>query len=97
MSEEQQPDDLKRQKGFNAKLVERIQELEARVQHLEACICQLEQEHHAYSPHNLEPQMGALMISSHSMYHGPHTVGHFDMFSVDNIIAEFRQHCPRAP
>ena len=38
--------------------------------------------------------MGALMISSHSTYHGPDTVGHFDMFSLEIIIAEFRQHCP---
>ena len=38
--------------------------------------------------------MGALTIPSHSPYHGPDTVGHFDMFSVDNIIAKFRQHCP---
>ena len=94
MSEEQQPNDLARQKALNAKLIERIQELEARVQYLEARIHQLEQEHHTHSPHNLKAQMGALTISSHSTYHGPDTVGHFDMFSVDNIIAEFRQHCP---
>ena len=87
MSEEQQPDDLARQKALNAKLVERIQELEARVQHLEARIRQLE-EYHTHSPHNLKAQMGALTISSHSTYHGPDTVGHFDMFSVDNIITE---------
>ena len=64
MSEEQQPDDLARQKALNAKLVERIQELEARVQHLEAHIRQLEQEHHTHSPHNLKAQIGALTISS---------------------------------
>ena len=94
MSEEQQPDDLQQEKALNAKLVVRIQELEARVQHLEARIHQLEQEHHTYSPHNLKMQMGALTIPSHSTYHGPDTVSHLEMFSVDNIIAEFRQHCP---
>ena len=63
---------------FNDKklLVDWIQELEAHVQHLEARICQLEQEHHTYSPHNPKAQMGALT------YHGPDTVSHFDMFSV---------------
>ena len=48
MDEEQQPDeqdDLQRQKAISAKLVERIQELEEDVQHLEARIRQLEQEH----------------------------------------------------
>lgn len=94
MSEEQQPDDFQRQKALNAKLVERIQELEAHVQHLEARIRQLEHEHHTYSPHNLKAQMGDLTIPNHSTYHGPDTVGHLDVFSVDNIIAEFRQHCP---
>lgn len=94
MSEEQQPDDLQREKALNAKLVVRIQELEVCVQHLEARIRQLEQEHHTYSPHNLKTQMGALTIPSHSTYHGPDTVSHLEMFSVDNIIAEFRQHCP---
>ena len=91
--EEQQPDELQRQRALNAKLAERIQELEARVQCLEARIRQLEQEHTTYSPHSLRAQMGALTIPSHSTYHGPDTVGHFDVFSVD-IIAEFRQHCP---
>lgn len=38
--------------------------------------------------------MGALAVPSHLTYHGPDTVGHLDAFSVDNIIAEFRQHCP---
>lgn len=41
MDEEQQPDeldDLQREKAINAKLVERIQELEAHIQHLEARI-----------------------------------------------------------
>ena len=38
--------------------------------------------------------MGTLTIPSHSTYHGPDTVGHLEMFSVDNIIAEFRQNCP---
>ena len=97
MDEEQQPDeidDLQRQKAINAQLVERIQQLEEHVQHLEARIRQLEQEHHQYSPRNLKAQMGALTVPSHLTYHGPDTVGHFDAFSNDNIIAEFRQHCP---
>ena len=95
MSEEPDDlDDLQREKALNAKLVERIQELEVCVQHLEERIRQLEQEHHTYSPHNLKAQMRALTVPSHSTYHGPDTVGHLDTFSVDNIIAEFRQHCP---
>ena len=76
--EEQQPDHEK------AKLVKRIQELEAHIQDLEGRIRHLEQEHHTYSP-------AALSSPSHSAYHGP---GHLGMFSVDDIFAEFRQHCP---
>ena len=91
--EEQQSDKLQRQRALNAKLAEWIQEPEACVQCLEAHIHQLKQELITYSPHSLRAQMGALTIPSHSTSHGPDTVGHFDVFSVD-IIAEFRQHCP---
>ena len=52
MSEEQQPDDLQRQKALNAKLVDWIQELEAHEQHLEARIHQLEQ-NTTHTPHTI--------------------------------------------
>lgn len=83
-SEETQPEnDLAVERALNAKLTERVQQLETRAKQLE--------QYQTYSLHSLTLQMDTLMNPRHS---GPDTVEHLEAFSVDNIIAEFRQHCP---
>ena len=43
---------------------------------------------------SLESQVGGLLSSQNAVYHGPDTVTHFNDFSMDHVITEFKKQAP---
>ena len=76
---------LEAERKKNEELISRVQHLERENADLRCAVLQ---------PDVLDSQLQALMNSSHSAYHGPDTVPHFESFSVDSVITELRTHCP---
>ena len=91
MNEEQQCNELERQKAVNAKLIEHTRVLEANIHELEKRVHQLEQQE---TIQNVTQQMHCLMNPSHVAFHGPDTIEHLQNFSLDSIVAKFKQCCP---
>ena len=75
------------------RLRRQVQELQQRVIHLEGEILHLKSTQSPTSP-TLSLEMNTITSSRHSAYHGPDTLDHFNSFSMDGIINEFRLHAP---
>ena len=42
----------------------------------------------------IRQEMNSIVSPRHSVYHGPSTLAHFNNFSIDGIMNEFRLHAP---
>ena len=73
----------------------RLQVMQNRIDELERQVAQL-QEHIGSSAQlsSLETQIGSLLSSQNAAYHGPDTITHFNDFSMDHIITEFKNQAP---
>lgn len=73
-----------------ANLQEEYRILSRKVLELEDKLCALEEQ--AHNSHSLE--MDNLLTHGKIALHGPDTPGHFDEFSVEDVIKEFQQYTP---
>ena len=72
---------------------QQVQQLQHRVVQLEGEILHLKS---MQSPTSaaISIEMNSIVSPRHSAYHGPDTLAHFNKFSLDSIIDEFRVHAP---
>ena len=79
----------------NTILQQRIEDLQQQNDDLHKELNLLRQrEHSLVSTTLLDSQMGGLLSSSLSVFHGPNTVEHFEEFSVDGVIADLQARAP---
>ena len=76
--------DLTREREKNANLLERVRQLELQLKQYQRVFCD-----------TLNSQLETVMNPHHLVVHGPNTVEHFDQFSIDGVVSEFKQHAPR--
>lgn len=85
-------DDLQRE---NTILQQRVEDLQLQNDDLHEELDGLRQrEHSLVSTALLDSQIGRLLSSSLSVFHGPNTVEHFEEFSVDAVIADLQTNAP---
>ena len=75
--------ELFREREKNAKLLERVHELELQLEQYQKVSCG-----------TLNRQLDAVMNPRHLVYHGPDTVEHLAQFSIDGVVSELKQHAP---
>lgn len=78
----------------NERLQSQVHELLQQVSHLEKQVHDLKSRP-SLSPSMLSLELDSILSSSHSVYHGPDTIVHFNDFSIDGIIKEFQEHTPQ--
>ena len=73
----------------------RLQVMQNRIDELERQVAQLQKhiDSSAQSP-SLESQIGSLLSSQNTAFHGPDTITHFNDFSMDHVITEFKNQAP---
>lgn len=73
----------------------RLQEMLNRIDELERQVAQLQKQldSSVQSP-SLESQVGRLLSAQNAAYHGPDTITHFNDFSMDHVITEFKSQAP---
>ena len=74
-----------------------VHSLRSRNAELESWNIELEKqvkESSALSPSTLASQMDGMISAQYSAYHGPDTIAHFNDFSIDHLITEFKVHAP---
>ena len=77
----------------NELLHKKIKELNEHIEHLEHQVRDLE-EVQTVSSVRLSSEITTLLQSSHTVYHGPDTITHFNQFSIESILDEVREHAP---
>ena len=75
------------------RLRQQVQQLQQRVVQLEDELLQLKSMQVPTSA-AISQEMNSIVSPRHSAYHGPDTLSHFNNFSLDGIMNEFRLHAP---
>ena len=80
-----------------ANLMSENQHLRLQILDQQSRIAELEKqvkEKSALSPSQLTSQIDSITLAQYSAYHGPNTIAHFNDFSIDHLIKEFKEHAP---